>query len=58
MAMSSTPKRDRTYVRGGESKISKRIWITCSTNFATFAQKIVLNCAQKQVQLHGLPQSR
>jgi hypothetical protein len=54
----STPKRDRTYVRGGETKISKRVWITGSTNFATFAQKIVLNHAQKQVQLHCLLQSR
>ena len=54
----STPRRDRTYVRGGEQKIAKRIWITGSTNFATFAQKIVLNHAQKQVQLQSLLQSR
>jgi hypothetical protein len=54
----STPKRDRTYVRGGEKKISKRVWITGSTNFATFAQKIVLNHTQKQAQLHCLLQSR
>ncbi len=54
----STPKRDRTYVRGGETKISKRVWITGSTNFATFAQKIVLNHAQKQAQMHSLLQSR
>jgi hypothetical protein len=54
----STPKRDRTYVRGGETKISKRVWITGSTNFATFAQKIVLNHTQKQVQLQCLLQSR
>jgi hypothetical protein len=54
----SAPKRDRTYVRGGEMKISKRVWITGSTNFATFARKIVLNHAQKQAQLHSLLQSR
>jgi hypothetical protein len=50
----SDPKRDRTYVRGGATKISKRIWITGSTNFATFARNIVLKHSGKQAQLHTL----
>ncbi len=54
----STPKRDRMYIRGGEQKISKRVWITGSTNFATFARKIVLNHVQKQARLQALLQSR
>jgi hypothetical protein len=53
----SAPKRDRTYVRGGETKISKRVWITGCTNFATFARKIVLNHAQRQARLQSLLQS-
>ena len=50
----SAPKSDRTYVRGGATKISKRIWITGSTNFATFARKIVLKHSGKQAQLQAL----
>ena len=50
----SDPKSDRTYVRGGVTKISKRIWITGSTNFATFARNIVLKHSHKQARLHAL----
>ena len=50
----SAPKRDRTYVRRGETRISKRIWITSSTNFATFARKIVLNHSEKRARLQTL----
>ena len=50
----STPKRDRTYTRQGETRISKRIWITGSNNFATFARKIMLNHAEKKARLQTL----
>ena len=50
----SAPKRDRTYVRGGLTKISKRIWVTGSTNFATFARKIVLRHSEKQARVRAL----
>ena len=50
----SAPKRDRTHARRGETRISKRIWITSSTNFATFARKIVLNHSEKRARLQTL----
>ncbi len=53
----SAPNRDRTYVRAGQQKISKRIWITSSTDFVTFAQRIVLNHAEKRARLRTLLQS-
>jgi len=50
----SDPRRDRTYVRKGRRKISKRIWITSRTEFATFARKIVLNHNERSAQLQTL----
>lgn len=50
----SSPKRDRTYVRKGQRKISKRIWITSRTDFATFARKIVLVHNERRARLKTL----
>src|SRR5205807_8370238 len=52
----SAPERDRTYVRPGETRISKRIWITSSSNFATFARKTVLHHSEEPARLQTLPQ--
>jgi hypothetical protein len=50
----SQVRRDRTYVRRGQRKISKRIWITSRTEFATFARKIVLNHDERRARLKTL----
>src|SRR5437899_13088278 len=39
----STPKRDRTYARRGETRISKRICMTRSSNFGIVARKLMMH---------------